>query len=77
MNGNEEMYLVYSNAYRLNVDGHEPDKGSINNDTTFSDEINADKKKKLFIRSFFNDNFIKNIIKSWNKCRLRLMHNYR
>ncbi|MBQ6009906.1 MAG: SIR2 family protein [Kiritimatiellae bacterium] len=61
MNGNKERYLVYSNAYRLNADGQEPDKGSIDNDTTFSDEINADDKKKSFIRSFFNDNLFRNI----------------
>jgi NAD-dependent SIR2 family protein deacetylase len=61
MNGNEERYLVYSNAYRLNVDGQERNKGSIDNDTTFSDEINADEKKKSFIRSFFTDNLFRNI----------------
>ena len=52
----ENKYLVYSNEYRLTMEGDEPVGGVFAAGEGPATEATSDDKKKQYIRSFFNDN---------------------
>ena len=57
----DNKYLVYSNDYRLTVEGKEPVGGTFVAGEGTAPEVNSDDKKKQYIRSFFNDNSFQHI----------------
>ena len=57
----ENKYLVYSNEYRLTMEGDEPVGGVFAAGEGPATEATSDDKKKQYIRSFFNDNSFRHV----------------
>ncbi len=57
----ENKYLVYSNEYRLTMEGDEPVVGVFAAGEGPATEATSDDKKKQYIRSFFNDNSFRHV----------------